>query len=146
MEEDDYLQFKKELSKINEKRKEFWAELRNARNEFLSNHPPKNYKDDSQWQEIYCFIRGMWESTFKEELRRQMGLPIKGIDSRRLPRGLYKNNLLCEVCGFPLTGRQKANCSDYCRNVKKSKKYRATHPEEKQKSNLKYLKECFPGE
>jgi predicted nucleic acid-binding Zn ribbon protein len=139
--------FKRRLSKVNELRRLFWTELRTLRKDFLSRYPAKDFKEDPQWQEIRCSLNDMWESTFKEDMRRKTDLPRK--DLPHLPRpagGLYANERRCVVCDLPLIGRQKSYCSEICRNISKGKRFRAADRERYRKIQAKYYKTYYPDE
>jgi len=143
MDEKDFANFKKRLSKVNELRRLFWAELRAVRNDLLSKYPGKDFKDDPQWQTIMCFLNDMFESTIREEFRREMNLPRQDQPHRsRPPCGLYAGDKLCVICGSPLIGRQKSFCSKSCRNVNKSRRYRQKNPDKYRESQLKYSQFC----
>lgn len=147
MDNDDYLEFKKQISVINEKRIVFWTAYRNTRNQFLRKYPRQEFESDPKWQEILCLLNDMEKSTFTEELRRKLfHNPNSIIDGATPKTGLYKGRKKCVVCGLPLTGRQKSYCSATCRDNAKSRKWRKENPDEKRKSELKYLKYCFPDE
>jgi len=69
MHEDDYEKHRRELSKLNEIRKKWWDDFRSLRDELLRKYDPNT---DQQCLELYRLINDMWESGFKEELRRQI--------------------------------------------------------------------------
>ena len=138
MKEKETKDIKKRISTVNELRNKFWTEYRKLRNDFLSNYPSKEYESDSDWQELFQSINDMFQSCVKEDIRRQLITrqnPFKvGEES-----GLLSNNRLCVVCKLPLTGRQTKYCSERCKGISKSRKFRKEHPAEKMKSDHKYL-------
>jgi mRNA-degrading endonuclease RelE of RelBE toxin-antitoxin system/predicted nucleic acid-binding Zn ribbon protein len=141
------LDLKKRLSKVNELRRLFWTEFRALHNDFLFQYPGRDFKDDPQWQEIMNIFNDMRETTLTEETRRRLFHNPQSIIYDATPhKGLYKANRLCVVCGLPLKGRQRLYCSEICHNIKKSRKWREENPDEKRKSELKYLKDLFPDE
>lgn len=145
MNKEEFSHFKKRLSKVNELRRLFWAELRSTRKEFISKYPSQDFKSDSQWKEIMCSLNDMWESTIKEEMRRELNLPRKDHPHRpRIGGGLYVSDRLCIICGLPLIGRQKLFCSESCCNIKKSRKYRESNKEGNIKAQKKYLDKWYP--
>lgn len=57
-----------------------------------------------------------------------------------------KAPLLCQVCSKTLDGRKKRYCSDQCRGIAKSRRWRRDHPEDKMKADLRYLRDVLPQE
>lgn len=136
----DYLYYKRELSKLNEQRKKFWKELRLLRNSVLSKYDPKN---DAECLELYRLINDMWESTHKEDLRRQNKiLPQRDelLGKSNDLEGLYKSDRLCVICSLPIEGNlRKIYCSEQCRQISKSRRYRIENPDGKMIANYRYL-------
>lgn len=144
MNEKDKETIMERLSKINELRHKYWAELRAARNSFFAEYPGKEWKDDLDWQEIRFFFHDLFQSTILEEARRETGLKparIKGRPHQQAaPSGIFLSDRLCMVCSLPLKGKQEKFCSQRCRSIAKSRTWRREHPELKELSNYKYLK------
>jgi hypothetical protein len=160
-----------ELSKANELRHRFWKQLRAVRNQVgryiiaheiqsqkfseLTNHlsPQKRKFFETEWMEgrkiplyelksLMTMCNKLWTTNqSREEAKREF---LK-------KHNIHKNSDLflgpqCEICRMSLTGRQKKYCSDFCRQIAKSRRWRSKNPEKKQKANLKYLKDIFEGD
>lgn len=144
----------KKISEVNEARHVFWEMYRDLRNSFLRDHPKDKYHTDEDWLDLFDTINDLYESPIKEEMRRQLAPPRRSLRSgdkpkslqRRKATGLYKSQKLCQICQKPLKGRQRKFCSRRCKVVSDSRKYRKHNPDQKSKSNQKYLNECYPPE
>lgn len=135
--------FDRDISKVNDLRYQLSQAYRQLRNGFLVEFPEKKFKDDAQWQDKIEIINQMYKTVIHEELVRQVtDKPY----SQRKPQGIYLSNKLCIVCHLPLGGKQEKYCSDPCRIIAKSRKYRSCNPEGKAQANLKYLQDIYPAE
>ncbi len=141
----------REFSNVNELRYIFWKAYRELRNKFKKDFPHKNYQFDADWQKFNDLLNDMYKSCVHEDLRRQIGPPRRerpmklrdgpvSFRSKPVKSGLYANDKLCEVCRRPLSGKQRSFCSESCRGINKSRRFRRDFPDKKAKSNLEYLK------
>jgi len=156
--------YKLQISKINERRRKYWSELRALRNDIFSKY--RNSPDgpvniiDPDAIELLQIVHDMWESGSMEDMRRS----AETHRSRTMPRcpvcsapmndfipkkkvvagGLYISDKLCKVCSLPLSGRQKAYCSEGCRGIARSRKWRKDNPDAKAQANQKYLNDIYP--
>jgi len=155
--------YKLQISKINERRRKYWSDLRALRNDIFlryRDNPDGPVKiTDSDAIELLQTVHDMWESGSMEDMRRSS----ETHRSRTMPRcpvcsapmndfipkkkvvagGLYTSDKLCKVCGLPLSGRQKAYCREECRGIARSRKWRTNNPDAKAKSNKKYLNKYY---
>lgn len=143
MEEKDYNDYCQELSRLNKLRTEFWKGLRSLRNKVFSKY---DIKKDRQALKLYRIINDMWESGYKEELRRRTGCqPKRDVALRNTDKGLYESDRLCKLCKLPIEGDnpRKIYCSDKCRELNKSQRWREKNPDKKSISNYHYLKDTL---
>jgi hypothetical protein len=94
MDKRDIDELKKELSRVNELRHEFWTKYRKARNHFLSEFPAEQYKNDPDWLELHDLMADMYKSCIYEDMRRQNVAPFRdrpGKSKERIASGLYQN-------------------------------------------------------
>ena len=161
MKAEEIKKYNHRISKVNEIRRKYWGELRDLRNDIISQYRdkpdgPVNITDPDA-KELLQTMNDMWESGVMEEIRRRSKthrsktIPLCPVCSTPLkdfvPKkrggagGLYTSDKLCEVCGLPLSGRQKAYCSNECRRNARSRKWRRNNPEAK--ANQKYLNKYY---
>lgn len=164
MKAEDKKIYNRRISKVNEMRRKYWDELRTLRNEILLQYriAPTGPVEitDPDAKELLQTLADMWESGAMEDMRRRSKTPrSKTIPlcptcgkpmNEFIPKkkggagGLYNSDERCVVCLRPLSGRHKKYCSETCRVIEKSRKYRKNNPDAKAQANQKYLNDIYP--
>lgn len=155
----------RELSRANELRHAFWSQLRAVQNQagrYITAHqideeeitkrtvslaPKKRKFYRKEWEtgreipldELHAIVEQCnilhRTSQLVEELKRK--------NKKVVENEPFFFGSTCAVCHMPLTGRQKSYCSDGCKVIAKSRRWRKVDPERKREANYKHYEKYY---
>lgn len=128
MENKGFGDYQARLAAIRERYRASAIELAALRNHFFAEFPMARHIGDAQWVEIYWLIHELWETSPQQEVQNAAKSPGSAV-AVPPPDFTEEASMLCAVCGFPLTGRQRLYCGETCKkkSARKQAKRAATH-------------------
>lgn len=154
------------LSLANELRHKFWSQLRAVRNQ-AGRYITAHEIDDEEFKKKTASLDPRKRKFYRNEWKTGRAIPLKALrdivqqcdilhKTSQLVEALKRKNqktgdkesffagaICCVVCRMPLTGRQRKYCSEGCKAIDKSRRWRLKNPEKKAASNYRYLKDTL---
>jgi len=114
MEDKGFGDYQARLSALKEKYAAAALELASLRSSFFARYPMARHIGDAQWVEIYWQIHELWETSPQQEIHHAGPIPDSA-SGHIIEDKAGDSPMVCAVCGFPLTGRQRLYCGEACK-------------------------------
>ncbi|MBI5844726.1 MAG: hypothetical protein HZB23_08665 [Deltaproteobacteria bacterium] len=124
MEDKGFGDYQARLSALKDRYAAAALELASLRSNFFAQYPMARHIGDAQWVEIYWLIHELWETSPQQEIHHAGPLPDSA--ARKPEDAPADSPMVCAVCGFPLTGRQRLYCGEACKKKATRKNSRRT--------------------